>query len=86
MTNPLGIDDSFASLSIPLSRCEYGKLKRNITRRGCIEPIIVWDSMILDGHKRYTICQEKKVSYHERNDVFLQGRCCSMAVQRAAEG
>lgn len=70
MTNPLGIDDSFASLSIPLSRCEYGKLKRNITRRGCIEPIIVWDSMILDGHKRYTICQEKNVSFTTKEMTF----------------
>ena len=71
MKTLLKTDAVFSSLSIPYSRSDYRKLKRNITQRGCKEPICVWQGFIVDGHKRYDICRDKALAFSVRNMKFI---------------
>ena len=54
----LQIDKEFAEKIPPLTKEEYEQLEANILADGCvINPLIVWDGVIVDGHNRYRILQ-----------------------------
>jgi len=59
----LTIDDEFRGLIPPLSSDEYQGLQESILSEGCRDPLVVWDSVILDGHNRYKICMEHGLIY-----------------------
>ena len=59
----LTIDKTFSSLIHPLSQDERQRLEENIRRDGCIDPIIVWNDVILDGHNRYSICTRNSIPF-----------------------
>lgn len=54
----LNIDKEFKDLISPLSEEEYRQLEENIIANGCLNPIIVWNGFIIDGHNRYEICRK----------------------------
>ncbi len=75
----LKIDHEFADQIPPLTEDEYQQLEANILFDGqIINPIIIWNGIIVDGHNRYRILQkhpelpyttfEKKFS--DRNEVM----------------
>lgn len=51
----------------PLADEEYEQLKQNMLANGCREPITLWrhneQSVLIDGHNRYRICQEHNISF-----------------------
>lgn len=57
------IDPEFRRLSVPLSPEEENRLENSLLREGCREPIVVWHGCILDGHKRYEICNYEEMEY-----------------------
>lgn len=64
------IDPEFKSLLFPLSTEEYSQLKENILRDGCLEPLIVWGDILVDGHNRYQICTENGVEFSVTQKEF----------------
>ena len=66
----LRIDPEFASRIPPLTDDEYQQLEANILEDGVvINPIIVWDGVIVDGHNRFRILEKHphiKYSIHEK--------------------
>ena len=55
----LRIDPEFADKIPPLTRDEYEQLEANILEEGTvINPLIVWNDVIVDGHNRYRIIQK----------------------------
>ena len=59
------IDDEFRSLIPILVLDEFNLLQSSILSEGCRDALVVWDeeSILLDGHNRYEICQEHGVKY-----------------------
>ena len=47
----------FEKLTVPFSQKEQEQLEQSILRNGCLKPIVTWNGVILDGHKRYRICE-----------------------------
>ena len=59
MSLHLTIDPEFANKIPPLREEELGQLEENILADGVvINPLIVWDGVIVDGHNRYRILQK----------------------------
>ena len=59
MLQHLTIDPEFASKIPPLREEELKQLEENILADGVvINPLIVWDGVIVDGHNRYRILQK----------------------------
>ena len=57
--NALKIDPEFQGKIPPLTFEELNQLEANILRDGrIINPIIVWEGLIVDGHNRYTIAKK----------------------------
>jgi len=61
-------DPEFKALISPLSDDELTQLKANLLAEGCRDPLVVWEeeSVLLDGHTRYVICQEHDLDFEVR--------------------
>lgn len=66
----LTVDDEFSKLMPPMQDLEYVALCKSITKGGWDNhfPIMVWScdgkKIVIDGHQRYRICKEKKISFN----------------------
>jgi hypothetical protein len=67
----LTIDAEFQSLIPPLSDKEFASLMQQVVEQGCLEPLYVWkdgeNRILLDGHNRYKICQERNRGFNTVN-------------------
>lgn len=59
----LKIDPEFELLIPPLSDTQYEELELDIFDNGCKEPLLVWNDIIIDGHKRYAICRKWEIPF-----------------------
>ncbi|ERL22344.1 hypothetical protein HMPREF1986_00608 [Oribacterium sp. oral taxon 078 str. F0263] len=68
----LKIDPEFAEKIPPLTKEEYEQLEANILSEGAVlNPIIVWNGVIVDGHNRYRIIQaHPEISYTTHRKEF----------------
>ncbi len=69
----LNIDEEFRSMIHPLRREEYNQLEVNLVIDGCLNPIITWHGIIVDGHNRYEICNRLKIPYAVQ-ELYLETR------------
>lgn len=70
MKKLLHTDTELMRLSIPFSQEEMNKLETSIIENGCLEPIIAWQGLILDGHKRYKICVDEDIDFEIKEMDF----------------
>lgn len=59
----LKIEEKLRDVLIPLTNEKFAALEDDILRNGCIQPIIVWNGTIVDGHNRYAICQKHGIPF-----------------------
>ncbi len=59
----LKIEEKLRDVLIPLTDEKFAALEDDILRNGCIQPIIVWNGTIVDGHNRYAICQKHGIPF-----------------------
>ena len=65
------IDDQFRSHIPSLREDEFRQLEANIIRDGCIQPLVVWNGLLLDGHNRFAICQKHGINYRVETASLL---------------
>lgn len=72
MLQQLRIDPEFESKIPPLRDEEFKQLEENILADGVvINPLIVWDGVIVDGHNRYRILQKHpEIQYSTYEKMF----------------
>lgn len=70
MKREFEIDREFAKMSIPATEEEQAALESSILRNGCMEPISVWNGVIIDGHKRYAFCTFEGMEYQIQEMEF----------------
>ena len=73
MNRKLIFDQEFFNLTVPNSKEQQKKLEKSILSEGCLDPIIVWDGVIIDGYKRYLFCRVEGINY-EVKEVFFPSR------------
>jgi len=73
----LKIDPEFKNLIRPLTDEERFNLETNLKVNGCIEPIVVWNMTILDGHNRYEICTKHDIVF-DIHSIDLPDRDAAM--------
>lgn len=66
----LNIDPEFKTLLAPLSQKEFEQLEKNIKSEGCLEPLTIWNGVIVDGHNRYNICHKHRIPFRTRTINF----------------
>lgn len=70
MNRLLHTDPELMRLSIPYTQEEMTKLESNLIENGCLEPIVIWNGIILDGHKRYKICLDENIDFEIKEMEF----------------
>lgn len=65
----------FAEIVPPMSRDDYGTLSTDIAKNGLLEPITIYQGMVLDGRNRDSIChglgiEVKTVEFKPREDLL----------------
>ena len=68
--NNIQIDEELENLLPKLEVEKYNLLKADIVKNGCINPIIVWNGLIVDGHNRYRICKENNIEFKTKEMNF----------------
>ncbi len=63
MNPSFSVDAEFKALIPPLSTEEYDQLEANILAEGCRDALVVWNSLLLDGHNRFAICQKHDLPF-----------------------
>ena len=69
----LKFDPAFRKLIPPLPAEELLRLEESIIQDGCLEPLFVWNSTILDGHNRYEICTKLQIPFTVKR-IYLKNR------------
>jgi hypothetical protein len=57
------IDPEFQNWIIPLTTEEYSGLEKSILEDGCRDPLVVWNTVIVDGHHRFKICNDHNIPF-----------------------
>ncbi len=80
-------DKEFSALVYPSDKSDFDALEENIFDNGCKEPITVWNDIIIDGRKRYEICQKwelpfrvNRLNFNNRYEAI--GWICKNQLQR----
>ena len=70
MSTELTIDQDFKALIPPLTACELKNLEDSLITDGCIDPLVVWNDIIIDGHNRYEICRSRNIEFKTHEMKF----------------
>lgn len=68
----LKIDEDFKNLLPELDAETYTALEKDISANGMIDPIVVWNGYIADGHNRYSICKAHRVADVETKELHKE--------------
>lgn len=66
----LTIDPEIQGLMPPLRDSEKELLEASLLENGCLDPILVWDDTIIDGHTRYALCRKHHIPFSVRRMDF----------------
>lgn len=60
------LDPEFMSLIPKLHPVELQNLEESLLKEGCRDTLITWDSILLDGHNRHSICSKHGIPYQTK--------------------
>jgi len=58
------IDEEFQRLLPPLDEQEFCRLEENILTYGCMNPLVLWNGILIDGHNRYNIVTKHNLPFN----------------------
>jgi ParB-like chromosome segregation protein Spo0J len=64
------VDPEFQDLIPVLSQEEKDGLEKSIKEEGCRDALILWDGILIDGHRRYEICQRNNIEFKAVSRTF----------------
>jgi len=64
------IDQEFKWLLPALDQATYAWLEENILEHGCMNPLVLWNGILIDGHNRYAIVQKHGLPFNTVNMEF----------------
>ncbi len=74
----LQVDPEFHDLLPPLTEEEFRDLEEDILKSGCMNALVAWNGILLDGHYRYEICKKHgiefkvlEMEFNDRNEATI---------------
>ena len=72
------IDEEFKSILPVLDKKTYALLEESLLDNGCMNPLVLWNNILIDGHNRYDICTKHDIpfktvdmEFETREDVVI---------------
>jgi N6-adenosine-specific RNA methylase IME4 len=66
----MNIKNEFRHLLPSLTYEQLAGLELDILKNGCLQPLITWNGILIDGHHRYDICQKHNISFETKEMQF----------------
>lgn len=70
----LKIDEDYKQCLPELSKEEYTELEKSIVKDGVLNPILVWNGVIIDGHNRYAICKTHRIEKFPTKEIVFDSK------------
>ncbi|WP_051624051.1 ParB N-terminal domain-containing protein [Clostridium akagii] len=61
--NDIKVNSEFKHLLPPLGEEQKVELEKDIIKNGCLNPLMVWQNILIDGHHRYEICTRNNIPF-----------------------
>jgi len=58
------IDEEFQRLLPPLDKRDFCSLEEDILTYGCMNPLVLWNRILIDGHNRYAIVTKHNLPFN----------------------
>ena len=58
------IDEEFQRLLPPLNEREFCRLEENILTYGCMNPLVLWNGILIDGYNRFNIVTKHNLPFN----------------------
>ena len=68
--NELKLDPEFQQLFPELSSEQQRDLEADIIKNGCLQPLITWQGILVDGYHRYAICTKNNIPFETKELEF----------------
>lgn len=72
------IDENFKSLLPELTAEQYTGLEKDIVKHGVLDPLIVWNGTLIDGHNRYAICEAHHITNIPTKEIKFENKAEAM--------
>ncbi|MGH8081725.1 MAG: plasmid replication/partition related protein, partial [Lysobacter sp.] len=66
------INESLKAYIDPLTPDEYEALETSILAEGCRDALVLWGSVLIDGHNRYSICRKHELPFQTVQNTRFQ--------------
>ena len=66
------VNESLKAYIDPLTPDEYEALEASILAEGCRDALVLWGSVLIDGHNRYSICREHDLPFQTVQNTRFQ--------------
>ncbi|MGO4779478.1 plasmid replication/partition related protein, partial [Lysobacter sp. 2RAB21] len=66
------INESLKAYIDPLTPDEYEALETSILAEGCCDALVLWGSVLIDGHNRYGICRKHDLPFQTVQNTRFQ--------------
>ena len=70
MDGEIIIDEQFKALLPALDAQTYAMLEESLLANGCMNPLVLWNGILIDGHNRYEICQKHEIPFETVDKEF----------------
>ena len=78
------VNPVFRDRQPPLTKEEKANLRKSIQEVGCLQPVVVWDGVLIDGHHRIQTCIDLGVPYETREMEFADEADALYYIDRSA--
>jgi len=66
------INEELRAYIDPLSQDEYAALEGSLLAEGCRDALVLWGSVLVDGHNRYGICKKHGIEFRTVQNTTFQ--------------
>jgi len=66
------VNDELQAYIDPLTADERQALERSIVDEGCRDALVLWGEILVDGHNRYSICQQHGIAFQTVQNTRFQ--------------
>lgn len=66
------INDVLRDYIEPLTEAERTALERSLLTEGCRDALVLWNDILVDGHNRYSICQQHGIPFKVTQNTSFQ--------------
>jgi hypothetical protein len=75
-------DDEFQRLVPPHSAAELAALEASLIEQGCLDPLVTWDGVLVEGYAELDLCRKHRIPYRVKSITCADRAAATLWVVR----